>query len=137
MTRIGAFCFLAALLSTLGAGAFASDLAGSTWRPVRIGPVELDAEINLSMEFSAGGRFSANGGCNLFVGAYRETGGSAIEFWQIGVTLRSCARKMGALDNAFLVSLKEITNFVRVGNDLLLKSHDGTEMVRLVRVDLY
>ena len=57
-----------AIATTSGAGA--AELAGSEWRPVEIGSVQVPAGAELFVRFGGEGKLEGHGGCNRFFGSY-------------------------------------------------------------------
>ena len=61
-------------LLPVATAAGAAELAGSEWRPVRLGATDVAADTKAFVQFKSGGELAGQGGCNRFFGRYRIEG---------------------------------------------------------------
>jgi heat shock protein HslJ len=73
------------LLLAACAGPAAPGLAGSEWRPTRLGAADLPAASGIFLRFEDDGRLAGSGGCNRFFGSYKLDG-DKIEIGSLGAT---------------------------------------------------
>ena len=122
---------IAALCLSLAGTASAGELAGSEWRPVKIG-AETVADVKPFVRFGEDGRVGGNGGCNGFGGDY-TLGGGTIEISQLTMTMMACAG--GAVmkhERLFLRALREAAHFERHGTRLVLSDSAGEPLAEFI-----
>jgi len=124
---------LAALLA-LPAGGRAAELAGSEWRPVRIGAADIATDIRAFVQFRADGELAGQGGCNRFFGRYRIAG-DAIGIGPLGATRMACPAPAMELEAAFFAALEAARTFRRDRTRLVLLDVDGHEQAELRQTD--
>ena len=122
---------IAALCLSLVGPASAGELAGSEWRPVKIGEETL-ADVKPFVRFGEDGRISGNGGCNGFGGDYTLAGGT-IEISQLTMTMMACAGET-VMDHErlFLRALEEAAHFERDGTRLVLSDDGGEPLAEFI-----
>ena len=123
-----------ALLLALPAGGRAAELAGSEWRPVRIGAADAVADALAFVQFKAAGELAGQGGCNRFFGHYRIAG-DAIAIGPLGATRMACPAPAMALEAAFFAALEAARTFRRDRTRLVLLDVDGHEQAELRQTD--
>lgn len=127
-----AFATVMALATTTFAQT--SGLAGSAWRPVEIGGIEVAADAGVILRFAAEGRVQGEGGCNGFAGSY-EIDGAAIGFGPLAATRKMCPRPIMDVETRFFDALAQATRFQRDEAALELTGKGGEIVVRLVQTD--
>jgi len=123
-----------ALLFSLNITAGAAELAGSEWRPAKIGGVELASDSGVFLGFAGDGRVTGHGGCNSFFGSYKLADG-AIQFDDLGGTRMACSQPVMDRESSFMKALAEAKTFVRDGTTLTLSDGTGKASVSFVQAD--
>ena len=123
---------LALLLAPSSAGA--AELAGSEWRPVRIGAADLAADTKAFVQFRSGGELAGQGGCNRFFGRYKIDG-ETIEIGPIGATRMACPEPVMAEEAGLLAALEAAKTFARDRASLVLFDAEKHEQARLQQTD--
>ena len=124
---------LAAML-VVCATARAEDLAGSEWRPVRIGTAEVAPAAKAFVQFKAGGELAGHGGCNRFFGRY-QTAGEAIEIGGLGATRMACPAPIMAVEAEIFAALEAARTWQRDRTSLVLFDGAKRELARLQQTD--
>jgi heat shock protein HslJ len=109
-------------------------IAGSEWRPSRIGTLAVPAKANLFVQFKSAGKLTGHGGCNNFFGQYK-TSGNEISIATIGSTRMGCAESVMALEMAFISALEGAKSFRRDKATLVLFNASGKEQASLIQTD--
>ena len=123
---------LALLPATAAAGA--AELAGSEWRPVRIGASDVAPDTKAFVQFKSGGELAGQGGCNRFFGRYK-TEGETIEIGPIGATRMACPEPVMAAEASFLAALEAARTWARDRTTLVLFDAEKHEQARLQQTD--
>ena len=123
---------LALVLAPCCAGA--AELAGSEWRPVRIGAADVAADTKAIVQFKSGGELAGQGGCNRFFGRYKIDG-ETIEIGPIGATRMACPEPVMAQEASLLAALEAAKTFARDRTSLVLFDADKHEQARLQQTD--
>jgi heat shock protein HslJ len=110
------------------------NLAGSEWRPSRIGTSVVSPGANLFVQFKDAGKLAGHGGCNRFFGQYKISGND-INIGPIGSTRMACAESVMALEKAFLSALEGAKSFRRDKAKLMLFDASGKEQASLIQTD--
>ena len=112
----------------------AVNLAGSEWRPSRIGTSAVSPEARLFVQFKSAGQLAGYGGCNRFFGQY-EISGNEIRIGPVGATRMACAESVMALEMAFISALAGAKSFRRDKATLVLFNASGKEQASLIQTD--
>lgn len=115
----------------------APSLAGSEWRPVRLGEagaVDESGPTEIFVRFEGDGRLAGHGGCNRFFGGYTITG-TAIEIGPLGATRMMCPEPAMAGEAALFEILQTARRFERRRTELSLFDAEGREIARFVQSD--
>ena len=131
--RRGAFALLCLGLC-LTATAATAQLAGSEWRPVQIGTLDLREDAGLFVLFESEGQFAGHAGCNRFFGSYRIDG-SAIEIGPLGATRMACPEDVMDRERRFLDALGAAVRFQRDKTELTLFDDADEPVARFVQTD--
>ena len=126
-------CVVLLALTTLNATA-AAQLAGSEWRPTKIGDIEVPASTEMFVRFGGEGKLEGHGGCNGFFGTYKLTG-DRIEIGPLGATRMACPEPVMEREIHFLKGLENAGRFVSDRLDLSLTDDAGNAVVQLIRTD--
>ncbi len=127
-TRSTLACLL--ILSASGtavAGGYGhKNLAGTEWRPVKIGRT---AVFNLKpyFRFNEDGKVIGHGGCNGFGGAYKLKG-RKVRFTDLYSTLMACPGTVMENERGFLRALGKAKRMKRKGTKLVLYSKGGKKL---------
>ena len=112
----------------------AANLAGSEWRPSRIGTSAVSPEARLFVQFKGAGQLAGHGGCNRFFGQYKISG-NEISIGPVGATRMACAEPVMALEMAFFSALERAKSFRRDKTTLVLFDASGKEQASLIQTD--
>ena len=110
------------------------NLAGSEWRPSRIGTSEVSPKAGMFVQFKSAGKLAGHGGCNRFFGQYKISG-NEISIGPLGATRMACSEPVMALELAFFSALEGTKSFRRDKTKLVLFNASGTEQTRLIQTD--
>src|SRR5262245_49762869 len=110
------------------------NLAGSEWRPSRIGTSAISSQARLFVQFKSGGQLAGHGWCNLFFGQY-QIWGNEICIVPVSATRMACAEAVMALEMAFFSALERAKSFRRDKTKLALFDALGTEQASLIQTD--
>ena len=118
-----------------------STLESSTWRLVDFGVedagVELDAEGDVTLEFSADGRVGGYSGCNLYFGRYQTAENNQLTIDQAASSRRACLNEaMAAREQAFFAALEQTQSWRSWGNQLQLLGDEGVVLLDLESVKM-
>ncbi len=133
-TRDRALVFTISLALVMSASVLAAGLAGSEWRPVKIGERVLPESASIFVKFEAGGRLSGYSGCNRFFGSY-EIADDGITIGPLGATRMACPEPVMALESVFLETLQAAEGFARDTIRLTLIDEQGRSSVQLIQTD--
>ena len=128
------FLLAALILISPSAPACAVNLAGSEWRPSRIGTSAISPEARLFVQFKSAGQLAGHGGCNRFFGQYKISG-NAISIGPVGATRMACAEPLMTLEMAFFSGLEGAKTFRRDKTKLVLFDASGKELASLIQTD--
>jgi heat shock protein HslJ len=109
----------------------AVNLAGSEWRPNRIGTLAVSPEARLFVQFRTAGQLAGHGGCNRFFGQYKISG-NEISIGPVGAPRMACTEPVMTLEMAFFSALKRAKSFRR---DNVLSDASGKEQASLIQTD--
>ena len=123
---------LALLLGTSTAGA--AELAGSEWRPVRLGASDVASDTKAFVQFRSGGELAGQGGCNRFFGRYKIEG-ETIEIGPIGATRMACPEPVMAQEASLLAAFEAARTWARDRTSLVLFDAEKHEQARLQQTD--
>jgi heat shock protein HslJ len=112
----------------------ATQLVGSQWRPVRIGPTSVPNDARAFIRFETEGRLVGHGGCNRFFGTYQTTDGGIV-FDRLGATRMACPKPVMDTEKALFAALEQARNLVRSGSELRLFDANGNELALLIQSD--
>jgi heat shock protein HslJ len=112
----------------------AVNLAGSEWRPSRIGTSAVSPEVRLFEQFKSADQLAGHGGCNRFFGQYKISG-NEISIGPVGATRMACAEPVMALEMAFFSALERAKSFRRDKTKLVLFDASGKEQASLIQTD--
>jgi heat shock protein HslJ len=124
----------AAVVLGVALPAGAAELAGSEWRPIRIGAEPWADETDIFVHFASDGRLAGHTGCNRFVGHYTLTGDS-IEIGLLATTQMACPEPVMARERLFLAVLEGARGFARDRTELTLTDQEGAVSAFFVQTD--
>lgn len=130
------FLIFFVLTSLLTACAGTSALDNTTWELVAYGTVDAPMpalpDVETTITFDGNGNLNGNVGCNSFFGTYKVSG-DILELGPIGATEMYCEDTWEQEMGIFQI-LSGKLSFEEDGDMLMLISEDGTQIVRLKRV---
>ena len=112
----------------------ACGLAGSEWRPGKLGELVSPDTGNVFVRFETDGRLTGHAGCNHFFGPYEITG-DRIAIGPLGATRMACPGPVMELETAFLSALETAHGFVRDGTRLEFTDAHGNSFATLIQTD--
>ena len=116
------------------AAAYPSSLAGSEWRPTRIGSLTIPVRTTLFVSFRGQGQLTGFGGCSHFSAEYRVED-RVMKITILGITRMQCADTIADLEVAFLETLRSTAAFQRQHVVLALFDHSGREISTFAQTD--
>ncbi len=128
-------CVLILTLAMASAPAAAQQLAGSEWRPTKIGDIKVPAGSEMFVRFGGEGKLEGHSGCNRFFGTFKLAG-DGIEIGPLGVTRMACSEPaVMEREVRFLEALQNARQFMRDRSDLSLTDNAGNPVVQLIQTD--
>ena len=128
-------CVLILTVAITSTPTAAQQLAGSEWRPLNIGDIEVPAGSELFVRFGGEGKLEGHSGCNRFSGTFKLTG-DGIEIGPLGVNRMACSEPaVMEREVRFLEALQNARRFLRDRIDLSLTDNAGNPVVRLIQTD--
>ena len=122
-------------LAITSAPAAAQQLAGSEWRPTKIGDIKVPAGSEMFVRFGGEGKLEGHSGCNRFFGTFKLAG-DGIEIGPLGVTRMACSEPaVMEREVRFLEALQNARQFMRDRIDLSLTDNAGNPVVQLIQTD--
>jgi putative lipoprotein len=118
------------MLSAMPAGAV--ELAGSEWRPTRIGNMTISRDADMFVRFEADGKLRGRGGCNNFFGSYKFDDGG-LEIGALGATKMACLEPVMEREAAFMKALQSAKSFKRKRIVLGLLDDGGAVVLELAQ----
>jgi heat shock protein HslJ len=131
-TRAAPMMFGLALLAA--APASAAELAGSEWRPVRIGAAPWPEDSGIFVRFESEGRLAGHGGCNRFMGSY-ALGGDTIEIGPVAATRMACPEPAMEHERLLFDVLESARGFSRNRTELTLTDSQGHVIATFIQTD--
>jgi heat shock protein HslJ len=130
----GYLTILAAAVMLGATAAGAAELAGSEWRPVRIGAETWADDSGIFVRFEGDGRLAGDAGCNRFMGRYAVVG-DGIEIAPLAMTRMACPEPVMARERLFLAVLDGARCFARDHTELTLADQEGAVSAFFVQTD--
>jgi putative lipoprotein len=112
----------------------AAGLAGSEWRPTRIGDTEIAKDAEIFVRLEAEGKLKGHGGCNGFFGSYKISGAN-LEIGPLGATNMACPEPIMGRELAFMQALQAAKSFKRERIKLELLDEGGDVIMELAQRD--
>lgn len=131
-TRAAPVMLGVALLAGTPAGA--AGLAGSEWRPIRIGETLWTAGAEAFVHFASEGRLAGHAGCNRFMGSYALAGDS-ITIGPLAATRMLCPEPVMERERLLLDVLERARTFARNRTELTLADPEGKVTAYFVQTD--
>jgi heat shock protein HslJ len=120
--------------AAMGSAAEVNRLAGSEWRPTRLGGQAIPATTNVFVQFKGEGRMAGHAGCNRFFGTYRVSG-DAIRISPLPAAARHCPEMVMVDEVALLSALAQAVHFRRERIVLHLIGRDGNTLAEFAQTD--
>ena len=112
----------------------ANSLAGSEWRPTRIGSILFPANTAIYVQFKGEGRFAGFAGCNHFSGGYKIVE-QAVTLFIVDATGMTCPDTIANMEAAFVEALRSAVRFEKKRAVLALFNRDGTQVAAFAQTD--
>jgi heat shock protein HslJ len=112
----------------------ADSLAGSEWRPTRIGSVLVPANTAIYVQFKGEGRLAGFAGCNHFFGRYKIVEQS-VTLFIVDATGMTCPDTIANMEAAFVEALRSAARFEKQRAVLALINRDGTQVAAFAQTD--
>ena len=126
--------FVAITLAGCAGVANQAPLAGSEWRPIRLGASSVPNKPESYVQFRVQGRLTGLGGCNRFMGGYTLDGGK-IKIGPLASTQMACPEPAMTQERAFVSALQAAKTYKREKGTLILYGADGKEIAALTERD--
>lgn len=123
---------LALSLITVAVGA--APLAGSEWKPLRIGRLEVPPETRAFVQFRSEGRLEGFGGCNRLMAEYQAGDGDLI-LGPLAVTRTTCAEGVMQREAALVAALEGARSYLRDRTRLVLFDIAGQPTLEMRQTD--
>jgi heat shock protein HslJ len=134
--RLKSVCLLiGCCMSVVVSATPAAGLAGSEWRPLRLGQMEVEAVEGLFVRFEGEGRLTGYGGCNRLFGSYEITGEVRLLIGALGATRRACPEPLMAQEQALRDVLERARRFGRKRFRLVLFGTQDEPLAEFVQTD--
>lgn len=124
MTTRAAPAVMLGVALLLTAPASAAELAGSEWRPIRIGAAPWPDDSAALVRFQSAGRLAGHSGCNRFMGSYVLVG-ETIEIVPLAATRMICPGPVMEHERLFFDVLESARTFSRNRTELTLADPEG------------
>ena len=112
----------------------ANSLAGSEWRPTRIGSILFPAKTAIYVQFKGEGRLAGFAGCNHFSGGYKIVE-QAVTLFIVDATGMTCPDTIANMEAAFVEALRSAVRFEKKRAVLALFNRDGTQVAAFAQTD--
>ena len=112
----------------------ANSLAGSEWRPTRIGSILFPANTAIYVQFKGDGRLAGFAGCNHFSGGYKIVE-QAVTLFIVDATGMTCPDTIANMEAAFVEALRSAVGFEKQRAVLALFNRDGTQVAVFAQTD--
>jgi heat shock protein HslJ len=112
----------------------ANSLAGSEWRPTRIGFVLLPANTAIYVQFKGEGRLAGFAGCNHFSGGYKIVE-QTVTLFIVDAPRMTCSDAITNMEDAFVEALRSAVRFEKQRAVLALFNQDGTQVAAFAQTD--
>lgn len=122
-------------LAGIASSAFAltnEDLAANTWMPLEEKTDDLTCELPAMIDFHKDGTLSSEPGCNTMSGRYKLGEDGKIDFLEMGITQRMCAKEYMDQESRFTKMLNATQYMKKDGSALILLDADKKEVGRLI-----
>ena len=113
---------------------FANSLAGSEWRPTRIGSVLFPANTAIYVQFKGEGRLAGFAGCNHFSGGYKIVE-QTVTLFIVDAPGMTCPDTITNMEAAFVEALRSAVRFEKQRAVLALFNQDGTQVAAFAQTD--
>ena len=134
MTTRAAPAVMLGLALLLAAPASAAELAGSEWRPIRIGDAPWPDDSAVLVRFQSAGRLAGHSGCNQFTGSYALVG-DTIEIGPLAATRMMCPEPVMEQERLLFDVLESARTFSRNRTELTLADSEGNVSAYFVQTD--
>ncbi|MGH6921352.1 MAG: META domain-containing protein [Geminicoccaceae bacterium] len=118
----------------LAAPASAAELAGSEWRPVKIGAAPWPEDSGALVRFESDGRLAGHSGCNRFMGSYVLVG-DTIEIVPLAATRMMCPGPVMEHERLLFDVLESARTFSRNRTELTLADPQRNVTASFVQTD--
>lgn len=112
----------------------AASLAGTEWKPVRMGAVEVPEASSAYVQFRSKGRLTGHSGCNRLQARYVAEDGS-IFIGPVAATRMVCADTVMTREVALAAALERSRTFRRRQAELVLYDAGGQPILELRQTD--
>lgn len=125
---------LAGLVGLLPFHVLATSLAGTEWKPVRMGALEVPKASSAYVQFRSKGRLTGYSGCNRLQAQYVADDGS-IFIGPVAATRMMCAETVMTREVALAAALERSRTFRRQQTELVLYDAGGQPILELRQTD--
>jgi heat shock protein HslJ len=112
----------------------AASLAGTEWKPLRMGELVVPEHSEAFVQFRSKGRLSGFSGCNRLMAEYQANDG-VIFVGPVSATRMACADDVMARETALAQALEQARTYLRQQADLVLFDANGQPILELRQTD--
>ena len=112
-----------------------SGVAGSEWKPLRIGRLEVSEASSAFVQFRGQGRLEGFGGCNRLFGAYEASDGR-LSVDAVAATRKACDDAgVMQVESALLAALEDARSYHRERISLVIFGSAGQPVLEMRQTD--
>ena len=125
---------IAASLALWPVLAQAISLAGTEWKPLRMGDMPVPDNTSAYIQFRSKGRLTGFSGCNRLMAEY-AVDGDTIFIGPVGATRKMCADSVMLREAALATALEQARTFRRQTTELVLFDAAGLPILEMRQTD--
>jgi putative lipoprotein len=113
---------------------YAASLAGTEWRPLRMGQLVVPQDGSVFVQFRSKGRLTGFTGCNRLMAEY-QAGDGVIFVGPVAATRMACAEEVMQLEGAFASALEQARTYRRQQTELVMFDAEGQPILEMRQTD--
>ena len=134
MSRTPTHLLIGALILAWSALVQAGSLAGTEWKPLRMGEMAVPNDSSAYLQFRSKGRLTGFSGCNRLMARY-SAAADIIFVGPVGATRKVCARSVMAREAALAAALEQARTYRRQTTGLVFFDAVGRPILELRQTD--
>lgn len=112
----------------------AASLAGTEWKPLRMGDVAMPSDSSAYLQFRSKGRLTGFSGCNRLMAQYSVVA-DIVFVGPVGATRKLCAESVMAREAALAAALEQARTYRRQTTELVFFDAAGRPILELRQTD--